>query len=50
MVFPRQEELKVRGEKRFKEMGKEVPLEAVNDMLGMPLSNHVDCFYSCTCS
>lgn len=34
MIVPTPEELKLRGEKRFKEMGKEVPAEAVNEMLG----------------
>ncbi|XP_042516042.1 heterogeneous nuclear ribonucleoprotein U-like protein 1 [Macadamia integrifolia] len=33
VIFPRPEELMTRGEKRFKEMGKEVPAEAVNEML-----------------
>ncbi|KAI3768105.1 hypothetical protein L2E82_18537 [Cichorium intybus] len=33
VVFPRPEELKARSEKRFGEMGKEVPGEAVNEML-----------------
>ncbi|CAA3001604.1 heterogeneous nuclear ribonucleo U 1 [Olea europaea subsp. europaea] len=33
VVFPRPEELKLRAAKRFKEMGKEVPAEAVNSML-----------------
>lgn len=34
MVIPTAEELKSRAEKRFKEMGKQVPAEAVNEMLG----------------
>lgn len=34
VIVPTPEELKLRGEKRFKEMGKEVPAEAVNQMLG----------------
>eukprot|EP01018_Ginkgo_biloba_P022415 Gb_25249 [translate_table: standard] len=34
VVFPTEEELKARSAKRFKEMGKEVPPEAVNEMLG----------------
>ncbi|KAL0321200.1 UNVERIFIED_CONTAM: Heterogeneous nuclear ribonucleoprotein U-like protein 1 [Sesamum radiatum] len=34
VVFPTAEELKLRADKRFKEMGKEVPAEAVNQMLG----------------
>ncbi|XP_021726338.1 heterogeneous nuclear ribonucleoprotein U-like protein 1 isoform X2 [Chenopodium quinoa] len=41
VVFPRQDELKFRAEKRFKEMGKEVPPEAVNEMLAnyvLPMS------------
>ncbi|XP_021740442.1 heterogeneous nuclear ribonucleoprotein U-like protein 1 [Chenopodium quinoa] len=41
VVFPRQEELKLRDEKRFKDMGKEVPPEAVNEMLAnlvLPMS------------
>ncbi|KAL2534567.1 SPRY domain-containing protein [Abeliophyllum distichum] len=33
VVFPRPEELKLRAAKRFKEMGKEVPAEAINSML-----------------
>ncbi|XP_059659752.1 uncharacterized protein LOC132306387 [Cornus florida] len=33
VVFPKPEELTARSEKRFKEMGKEVPAEAVNEML-----------------
>ncbi|GER48171.1 heterogeneous nuclear ribonucleoprotein U-likeprotein 1 [Striga asiatica] len=33
VVFPRAEELKFRGDKRFREMGKAVPDEAVNEML-----------------
>ncbi|MCD7455995.1 hypothetical protein HAX54_030422 [Datura stramonium] len=33
VIVPTPEELKIRGEKRFKEMGKEVPAEAVNQML-----------------
>ncbi|KAL3345415.1 hypothetical protein AABB24_024402 [Solanum stoloniferum] len=33
VIVPTPEELKFRGEKRFKEMGKEVPAEAVNQML-----------------
>ncbi|GAB2240281.1 hypothetical protein Droror1_Dr00020799 [Drosera rotundifolia] len=33
VVFPKPEELKLRAEKRFKEMGKEVPAEAVSQML-----------------
>ncbi|KAE9452645.1 hypothetical protein C3L33_15450, partial [Rhododendron williamsianum] len=33
VVFPEPEELKARAVKRFKEMGKEVPAEAVNEML-----------------
>lgn len=35
MIVPTPEELKLRGEKRFNEMGKEVPAEAVNQMLGI---------------
>lgn len=34
-MFPRPEELKIRSEKRFKEMGKEVPPDAVNNMIGI---------------
>uniref|UniRef100_A0A5B7A3T6 SPRY domain-containing protein n=1 Tax=Davidia involucrata TaxID=16924 RepID=A0A5B7A3T6_DAVIN len=33
VVFPKPDELKLRAGKRFKEMGKEVPAEAVNEML-----------------
>ncbi|KAJ4703369.1 heterogeneous nuclear ribonucleoprotein U-like protein 1 [Melia azedarach] len=33
VVFPKPEELKIRSDKRFKEMGKEVPADAVNNML-----------------
>lgn len=39
VVFPRAEELKFRADKRFKEMGKEVPAEAVNEMLGILMHN-----------
>ncbi|KAL3519639.1 hypothetical protein ACH5RR_017788 [Cinchona calisaya] len=41
VVFPKPEELKDRADKRFKEMGKEVPAEAVNEMLAnytLPMS------------
>ncbi|KAK6154688.1 hypothetical protein DH2020_008936 [Rehmannia glutinosa] len=41
VVFPRAEELKLRADKRFNEMGKEVPAEAVNKMLAnytLPMS------------
>ncbi|XP_058089898.1 uncharacterized protein LOC131236612 isoform X2 [Magnolia sinica] len=41
VIFPRPDELKRRAEKRFKEMGKEVPAEAVNEMLAnyvLPMS------------
>lgn len=37
VVFPEPEEIKARASKRFIEMGKEVPAEAVNEMLGMLL-------------
>lgn len=33
VLFPKPEELKFRAEKRFKEMGKEVPADAVNEMI-----------------
>ncbi|XP_068668469.1 uncharacterized protein [Aristolochia californica] len=33
VVFPSTNELKIRAEKRFKEMGKDVPADAVNEML-----------------
>uniref|UniRef100_A0A0C9QUZ4 TSA: Wollemia nobilis Ref_Wollemi_Transcript_7737_2930 transcribed RNA sequence n=1 Tax=Wollemia nobilis TaxID=56998 RepID=A0A0C9QUZ4_9CONI len=33
VIFPPPQELKIRAKKRFKEMGKEVPPEAVNEML-----------------
>lgn len=33
VVFPKPEELKIRSQKRFRETGKEVPAEAVNQML-----------------
>lgn len=39
VVIPTAEELKLRAEKRFKEMGKQVPAEAVNQMLGTIFSN-----------
>ncbi|KAL4201931.1 hypothetical protein AMTRI_Chr02g218380 [Amborella trichopoda] len=42
VVFPTADELKFRADKRFKEMGKEVPADAVNDMLAnyvLPMSN-----------
>ncbi|XP_074269973.1 uncharacterized protein LOC141592963 [Silene latifolia] len=41
VVFPRAEDLKLRAEKRFKEMGKDVPPEAVYEMLAnfvLPMS------------
>ncbi|KAH6776051.1 hypothetical protein C2S52_013612 [Perilla frutescens var. hirtella] len=41
VVFPTAEELKSRAEKRFKEMGKEVPADAVNQMIAnftLPIS------------
>lgn len=41
VIFPTPEELKIRAQKRFKEMGKEVPPEAVNEMLAnfiLPMS------------
>lgn len=34
VVFPPPNDLKFRAEKRFKEMGKEVPAEALNNMIG----------------
>lgn len=34
MVFPGPEELKLRSFKRFQEMGKEVPADALNNMIG----------------
>ncbi|CAJ1961538.1 unnamed protein product [Sphenostylis stenocarpa] len=33
VVFPKPEELKIRSVKRFTEMGKEVPIDAVNNMI-----------------
>ncbi|KAK9156093.1 hypothetical protein Sjap_003573 [Stephania japonica] len=33
VIFPKPDDLKLRAEKRVKEMGKEVPAEAVNEML-----------------
>ncbi|XP_043694287.1 heterogeneous nuclear ribonucleoprotein U-like protein 1 isoform X2 [Telopea speciosissima] len=44
VIFPRSEELKFRAEKRAKEMGKEVPAEAVNEMLAnyvLPMSKEM---------
>lgn len=35
VIFPSQDELRLRAERRFKEMGKEVPAEAVNEMIGI---------------
>lgn len=35
VVFPKPEELQCRSAKRSREMGKEVPADAVNDMLGL---------------
>lgn len=35
VIFPSQNELRLRAEQRFKEMGKEVPAEAVNEMIGI---------------
>lgn len=34
VVFPTPDELRFRAEKRFKEMGKDVPAKAVNEMIG----------------
>lgn len=34
VVFPTPDELRFRAGKRFKEMGKDVPAEAVNEMIG----------------
>ncbi|GAB2298730.1 hypothetical protein Dimus_032804 [Dionaea muscipula] len=51
VVFPTLEELRFRSEKRFKEMGKEVPPEAVNEMLAnyvLPMSKdmpHTDEYF-----
>ncbi|WOL03444.1 hypothetical protein Cni_G12164 [Canna indica] len=33
VIFPTPDELRIRADKRFKEMGKEVPAEAVNEMI-----------------
>ncbi|KAL2467238.1 heterogeneous nuclear ribonucleoprotein U-like protein 1 [Abeliophyllum distichum] len=44
VVVPRPEELKLRAAKRFKEMGKEVPAEAINSMLAnyiLPMSKEM---------
>lgn len=35
VIFPSPNELRARADKRFKEMGKEVPAEAVNEMIGI---------------
>lgn len=35
VVLPEPEELKFRSNRRFQEMGKEVPADAVNNMLGI---------------
>lgn len=43
VVFPKPEELKFRAEKRFQEMGKEVPLDAVNEILGILMINIPRC-------
>ena len=37
MCFPRPEDLKARSEKRLRETGKDVPVDAVNEMLGILL-------------
>lgn len=37
VVFPNPEELRRRSDKRFKEMGKEVPADALNNMTGFLL-------------
>lgn len=34
VLFPSPEELTLRSEKRFKDMGKDVPADAVNEMIG----------------
>jgi heterogeneous nuclear ribonucleoprotein U-like protein 1 len=51
VVFPSPSELKVRAAKRFKEMGKDVPADAVNEMTGIQpnpslLSRNVHCLCS----
>ncbi|XP_074583669.1 uncharacterized protein LOC141839749 isoform X1 [Curcuma longa] len=33
VIFPSQDDLRLRAERRFKEMGKDVPVEAVNEMI-----------------
>lgn len=44
VMFPTLEEFKFRSDKRFKEMGKEVPADAVKKMLGSTTWNHeLDC-------
>ncbi|KAM5588413.1 hypothetical protein ABKV19_006711 [Rosa sericea] len=46
VVFPSPKEMKARSMKRFREMGKEVPADAVNEMLAnfvLPLSRDMPC-------
>ncbi|KAK2977111.1 hypothetical protein RJ640_017635 [Escallonia rubra] len=51
VIFPKAEELRLRSEKRFREMGKEVPAEAVNEMLGNQLNLMIlSVFCVLTCS
>lgn len=37
VIFPSSEELNARKAKRFEQMGKEVPPDAVNEMIGITL-------------
>lgn len=47
MVFPKPEELQRRSAERFREMGKEVPANKVNEMIGLltVVSLHLQKFF-----
>ncbi|KAK3014594.1 hypothetical protein RJ639_009827 [Escallonia herrerae] len=51
VIFPKAEDLRLRSDKRLREMGKEVPAEAVNEMLGNQLNLMIlSIFCILTCS
>ncbi|KAK9068907.1 hypothetical protein SSX86_013023 [Deinandra increscens subsp. villosa] len=50
VAFPRPEDLKARSEKRSRELGKEVPAEAINEMIAnfvLPKSKYMPGSYEC---
>lgn len=50
VMFPTPSELKSRAAKRFNEMGKEIPAEAVNEMTGTWTYTHYHFTLKVTCS